>query len=78
MITVDAKYYGNAMQVGRKCARLKRHDVAQMLGITHREYARMENGNILIPEKFIYKLMAYAFLAMITRHGLNKAKHLPH
>lgn len=76
MITVDAKYYGNAMLVGRKSTRLRRCDAAQMLGLTQREYTKMENGKLLIPEKLIYKLMSYAFLAMITRHGLDNAKRM--
>jgi len=74
MITVDAKYYGNAMMVGRKSARLRRYDVAKMLGIKPREYSKMEAGKILIPENIIYKMMSYSFIAMITRHNLTKPK----
>ena len=76
VVLVDSKYYGNAMLVGRKNARLKRCDVARMLGITPRNYSRMENGKLLIPDNILYKLMSYAFLAMITRQGLDKAKKL--
>jgi len=75
MIMVESKYYGNAMRVGRKSVNLARRDAARMLGIPPREYGKMEIGKVLIPEKVIYKLMSYGFVAMITRHGLQRAKN---
>ena len=73
MIVVDARYYGNALMVGRKNARLSRADVAQMLGLTPREYGRIETGKALISQQLLHKLMSYVFVAMLTRYSLDRS-----
>ncbi len=73
MQTVDAKYYGNAMHVGRRAARLSRREVAQILKMPTREYSKIEAGKHLPSESMIYRLMAHAFVGLSTRYRITEA-----
>ena len=69
MITLDIKYFGQAMHVGRKKINLSRRDAAHLFGIPSRQYARYERGTEIIPETMLNSIMAFAFIGMCANHA---------
>ncbi|MBP3316280.1 MAG: helix-turn-helix transcriptional regulator [Alphaproteobacteria bacterium] len=60
IVLIDAKFYGNAIRMGRRSARMGRGDMAKILNIPRRTLARIEHGKILPSNELIHKIFAEA------------------
>ena len=48
VVLVDTKYFGHYLRHARNTLNLKRCQCANMLGVSHRDLIRIENGNLKI------------------------------
>lgn len=64
---VDTRYYGKMLRKARKSMHMRTINVAKMLKLSRCEYAKCEQGKMIIPESQLQRLFAYAFMAMQTR-----------
>ena len=63
-LLVDAKYFGNYLRMARNSMNISRFECAKLLGVSHSELIKIENGKILMPDKIIQKVMTNG-MAMI-------------
>lgn len=64
---VDTRYYGKILRMARKSMHISATNASQMLKLSRCEYAKCEQGKIIIPESQLQRLFAYAFMVMQTR-----------
>ena len=63
-VLVDAKYFGDYLRMVRNSMNITRFECAKLLGVSHSELIKIENGRVLMPDKIIQKVMTNG-MAMI-------------
>ena len=63
----DSKYFGQFLKSTRKTLRLKSAECAKMFGLNRREFLRMENGKLLIPERVLEKIVCNGIMMIMCK-----------
>ncbi len=67
VILFDSRVLGTAMTHGRKNARLRRGDAARMLKIQYKTLRKYEQGQQMIPDAVLEKLLTYGFTLLYAK-----------
>ena len=71
VILVDSRYFGNALRVSRKTVKLCRIDAAAILGMTQKEFDKMEAGNTYPTSDVLQRILANGYARLKERHGVG-------
>ncbi|MBE6457955.1 MAG: helix-turn-helix transcriptional regulator [Alphaproteobacteria bacterium] len=67
VVLVDTKYFGHYLRHARNTLNLKRCQCANMLGVSHRDLIRIENGKMLMPEKIVERIMTNGLTMILCK-----------
>ena len=73
-ILVDARYFSSIVRNTRTEMRMNHAKLAQMLGMTPREYLACEHGKKLFPEGALMRMLHFSLMGLNIRYSLNNLK----
>ena len=68
VILVDSRYFGDYLRRARNSLNIIRRNCAKILGVSHSELIKIENGKILMPDKVIKKLMTNGMAMILCKN----------
>ena len=66
-VLVDAKYFGDYLRMARNSMNITRFECAKLLGVSHSELIKIENGKMLMPDRIVEKLMTNGLTLILSR-----------